>query len=138
MRGMRHIHKHTVFVVVLCGLLVAAAILPIRVFASTSSTCSPIISGLWKGVSLATGTTYDCQGNVVSMPVTEQEQDNSFSTGSVAASPPSNSSNFNASINAGEYVALGDSVADARAAAYEAASRIHFDGVRFRRDIASA
>jgi phosphoribosylamine--glycine ligase len=34
--------------------------------------------------------------------------------------------------------ALGDSVADARAAAYEAASRIHFDGVRFRRDIASA
>jgi phosphoribosylamine--glycine ligase len=37
-----------------------------------------------------------------------------------------------------DVTALGDSVADARAAAYEAASRIHFDGVRFRRDIASA
>jgi phosphoribosylamine---glycine ligase len=32
--------------------------------------------------------------------------------------------------------ALGDSLADARAAAYEAASRIDFAGVQFRRDIA--
>jgi phosphoribosylamine--glycine ligase len=32
--------------------------------------------------------------------------------------------------------ALGDSVADARSAAYDAAARIHFSGVRFRRDIA--
>ena len=32
--------------------------------------------------------------------------------------------------------ALGDSISDARAAAYEAASRIDFAGVRFRRDIA--
>ena len=32
--------------------------------------------------------------------------------------------------------ALGDSIADARAAAYDAASRIDFAGVRFRRDIA--
>jgi phosphoribosylamine--glycine ligase len=32
--------------------------------------------------------------------------------------------------------ALGDSIRDARAAAYEAASRIDFAGVRFRRDIA--
>ena len=34
--------------------------------------------------------------------------------------------------------ALGDSIEDARAAAYEAASHIHFDGVRLRRDIANA
>ena len=32
--------------------------------------------------------------------------------------------------------ALGDSLADARAAAYDAASRIDFAGVQFRRDIA--
>jgi phosphoribosylamine--glycine ligase len=32
--------------------------------------------------------------------------------------------------------ALGDSIADARTAAYDAAVRIHFAGVRFRRDIA--
>jgi phosphoribosylamine--glycine ligase len=32
--------------------------------------------------------------------------------------------------------ALGDSIADARAAAYDAAGRIDFAGVRFRRDIA--
>jgi phosphoribosylamine--glycine ligase len=32
--------------------------------------------------------------------------------------------------------ALGDSIADARTAAYDAAARIHFAGVRFRRDIA--
>jgi phosphoribosylamine---glycine ligase len=32
--------------------------------------------------------------------------------------------------------ALGDTIADARAAAYDAVSRIHFAGVRFRRDIA--
>jgi phosphoribosylamine--glycine ligase len=32
--------------------------------------------------------------------------------------------------------ALGDSVADARRAAYDAAAQIHFSGVRFRRDIA--
>jgi phosphoribosylamine--glycine ligase len=32
--------------------------------------------------------------------------------------------------------ALGDSVASARAAAYTAAARIDFDGVRFRTDIA--
>jgi len=32
--------------------------------------------------------------------------------------------------------ALGDTTADARAAAYEAVSRIDFAGVRFRRDIA--
>ena len=35
-----------------------------------------------------------------------------------------------------DVTALGDTVADARAAAYDAASRIHFAGVRFRRDIA--
>jgi phosphoribosylamine--glycine ligase len=33
-------------------------------------------------------------------------------------------------------VALGDTVADARAAAYAAADRIHFAGMQFRRDIA--
>ena len=33
---------------------------------------------------------------------------------------------------------LGDSLASARAAAYEAAMRIHFDGMRFRKDIAHA
>jgi phosphoribosylamine--glycine ligase len=33
---------------------------------------------------------------------------------------------------------LGPSVADARAAAYDAAGRITFPGVRFRRDIAEA
>jgi phosphoribosylamine--glycine ligase len=37
-----------------------------------------------------------------------------------------------------DVTALGDSVADARAAAYEAASCVHFDGVNFRRDIANA
>jgi len=31
---------------------------------------------------------------------------------------------------------LGDSIADARDAAYAAAGRIHFDGVRYRSDIA--
>jgi phosphoribosylamine--glycine ligase len=34
--------------------------------------------------------------------------------------------------------ALGDSLATARASAYDAASRIDFAGVRFRRDIAHA
>ena len=33
--------------------------------------------------------------------------------------------------------ATGDTVADARAAAYDAAAHIHFAGVKFRRDIAS-
>jgi phosphoribosylamine--glycine ligase len=35
-----------------------------------------------------------------------------------------------------DVTALGDSVAEARAAAYAAAARIHFAGMRFRRDIA--
>jgi len=33
--------------------------------------------------------------------------------------------------------ALGDSIADARDAAYAAAGRIHFEGVRYRSDIAA-